>query len=660
VDVYGTIPGFLISGGKFLLFHPNPQFPVIIYREQWAAICEEMDRLILTNERLKDSSVYFYVCQHGLKNGCCTAVAEHLAASFDLESPYLFGIQLHMAVTFKSPNYAVMLRQSSVGGVVRGSSIAYYRLFGLWQFCQFANGHGLRNHSQLVTNVIAYDAAQHVYKTSVQGSQSMVAILGKMKYCTKGPLKSIREALNNKLDAYERYLRLRVETPQEMRVEGVFNFYDELNMENSGWPSTACGTYDILADAFISGEAIVVIPKDIYAAHIEQYCLRAVISLRQAIESCEDTMTSLISIQRIHDNETIMHFLMNGTAENLNYGRFKQLLANQTVKNSIDDRGVVQFRDVAHVPNATRAELYVSKYIQLPYPWLANNVNIIVDYILQDSRPFNIGDCVTRLVLLTAAFSRQYCGLTKVSPKNARVAFSSERICRLRDPSRLYRAKIETNTVSMHDVCNVYIRPQLLVVQLCVSHCMRGTQLPSDWDSGEGSFVYVIHQFVYKYVDIFPMYLVSNNSDMCYLWYHVRKIPKCCNCCDHLIARTLDGNNYNSSVTSIPTVANVGPMQQDDNASLANHNRTMTALRNENTELKASLKLALWKIQNLERDLEYGRRRRGSVENLCRTTTTTTLDRTTEGHSVAVAPVTVTPYVATSSEVAMPSPVAST
>jgi len=150
-----------------------------------------------------------------------------------------------------------MLRQSSIGGIVRGNSINYYRPLALWHFCQFSKGHGLRNHSKIVTNVIAYDVAQHIFKTSVQGSQSVVAILGQLKYCTKGSLKGMREGLNNQIDAYERYLTLRVETPQEMRVEGVFSFDDLLQMEDAGWLTTSTGTFEILVDAFVTGGAVV-------------------------------------------------------------------------------------------------------------------------------------------------------------------------------------------------------------------------------------------------------------------------------------------------------------------------------------------------------------------------------------------------------------------
>lgn len=90
----------------------------------------------------------------------------------------------------------------------------------------------------------------------------------------------MREGLNNQIDAYERYLTLRVETPQEMRVEGVFSFDDLLQMKDARWPTTSTGTFEILVDAFVTGGAVVLVPKDIYTAHIEQYCLTGIATLR--------------------------------------------------------------------------------------------------------------------------------------------------------------------------------------------------------------------------------------------------------------------------------------------------------------------------------------------------------------------------------------------
>lgn len=59
---------------------------------------------------------------------------------------------------------------------------------------------------------------------------------------------------------------------------------------------------------------------------------------------------------------------MSGTTNGLDYARLKQLLSNQTVTNSVDNRVVVRFRDLAHVPKAKKSELYVPNYVQFLYP----------------------------------------------------------------------------------------------------------------------------------------------------------------------------------------------------------------------------------------------------------------------------------------------------
>jgi len=105
----------------------NAQFPVIVYRDQWPDICREIDRAVCAEEQLRGTLIFYYVARHCLKNNDLAVAAKELAASFDNESKFVFGIQLHLAVTFKTPDYAVMLRQDAIGKIVSGDNIAYFR-----------------------------------------------------------------------------------------------------------------------------------------------------------------------------------------------------------------------------------------------------------------------------------------------------------------------------------------------------------------------------------------------------------------------------------------------------------------------------------------------------------------------------------------------------
>ncbi|XP_022166373.1 zinc finger MYM-type protein 1-like [Myzus persicae] len=64
-------------------------------------------------------------------------------------------------------------------------------------------------------------------------------------------------------------------------------------------------------------------------------------------------------------------------------------------------------------------------------------------------------------------------------------------------------------------------------------------------DDGHDAFTYVMHRIVFKHVDVFFMYFVSDNTNMCKLWYGVKKGETACQC-----QKDISGNR---SVTAIPT-----------------------------------------------------------------------------------------------------------
>eukprot|EP00102_Acyrthosiphon_pisum_P019890 XP_016657100.1 PREDICTED: uncharacterized protein LOC107882762 [Acyrthosiphon pisum] len=242
-------------------------------------------------------------------------------------------------------------------------------------------------------------------------------------------------------------------------------------------------------------------------------------------------MPNLRAVQDVFDCETIVSYVMFGNTNRLSYDRFKSLLLYGTVGSSVDAAGMVQFKKHAEFPKARRSDLHVPGHVHLPYAFLKSNIDTIIDFLSDDtSAAITTDRIVQKAVLLAGSFSRSMCGLRTEQPRLAESAFSSTRIQRLRDPSSHFAAVFETNTLSLFDVCNVFLRPRLLALQLVLSHCMVRTLFPSEWDEGHESFTHVIHRFVYKHVDVFPVYFVSDNTGQRKLWYGVRKSRTDCQC----------------------------------------------------------------------------------------------------------------------------------
>ena len=59
---------------------------------------------------------------------------------------------------------------------------------------------------------------------------------------------------------------------------------------------------------------------------------------------------------------------------------------------------------------------------------------------------------------------------------------------------------------------------------------MVRTLFPSEWNEGHESFAHVMQRFVYKHVDVFPVYFVSDNTGQRKLWYGDRKSRTDCQC----------------------------------------------------------------------------------------------------------------------------------
>jgi len=131
------------------------------------------------------------------------------------------------------------------------------------------------------------------------------------------------------------------------------------------------------------------------------------------------------------------------------------MLVKNTVGESVDANGVVRFKDITQFGIANKCDLYVPTYVKLPYPFLASNINTIVDHLSNDTAEFEMSKCIERLFLLTGYFSRTLCGLKNVVPSNAKAAFTVARLTLLKDPYVPFRAVFDENTVSITDVIKV-------------------------------------------------------------------------------------------------------------------------------------------------------------------------------------------------------------
>jgi len=77
-----------------------------------------------------------------------------------------------------TPNLTVMLDSNKVREILLGNQITYFHPLLLRKICHFGNADGVRGGPLNMTNLMVYDQAAHIMKTSVQGSQAILAILG--------------------------------------------------------------------------------------------------------------------------------------------------------------------------------------------------------------------------------------------------------------------------------------------------------------------------------------------------------------------------------------------------------------------------------------------------------------------------------------------------
>lgn len=286
-------------------------------------------------------------------------------------------------------------------------------------------------------------------------------------------------------------------------------------------------------------------------------------------------MPNLHAVQRIFDCETIVSYVMYGNTNRLSYARLKCLLLNGSIGRSVDVVGMVYFKKYDQFPKARRSDLHVPEHVHLPYPFLSRNINNIIDFLSDDShRVVNTEKIVEKIVLLAGSFSRIMCGLKIEQPRLAASAFSSSRIEELKDQSLPFQAVFETNMVSFTDVSSLlfhsyesYICRYLLVnvfftfnagMQHIFSTQITGlavglvplhgvsTRFPSDWDEGHNSFVHVMHRFAFQYIDVFPMYFTTDNTQMRKVWYGVKKSHNACLCLKGI-------TNVRTVTSSLPT-----------------------------------------------------------------------------------------------------------
>lgn len=175
--------------------------------------------------------------------------------------------------------------------------------------------------------------------------------------------------------------------------------------------------------------------------------------LRQAVLSCPEALPNFSHVQEVFDYEVILKYALHGSTAEIPYERFKALLRGSTLSQSLDSDGIVCFKTV--FPVASRSSLHVPSSVKLPYPFLAKNINCIIDY-LPTSGPaiFSMETCVERLILITGSFSRQLCGLNVVEPTKATLAFAAKRINRLKSNAVAHSAVFEGNMLDVGQVSN--------------------------------------------------------------------------------------------------------------------------------------------------------------------------------------------------------------
>jgi len=133
---------------------------------------------VAEDSRFSELSIYYYVAIHGLKNKHLETTATLVKQSLVVDSPYVTGIQLHLAGVLSCKDYAVMLDSNEVREILLGDQITYFHPLLLRKFCHFCNADGVRGGPSKMTNLMAYDQAAHIMRSSVQGSQAILAILG--------------------------------------------------------------------------------------------------------------------------------------------------------------------------------------------------------------------------------------------------------------------------------------------------------------------------------------------------------------------------------------------------------------------------------------------------------------------------------------------------
>lgn len=181
--------------------------------------------------------------------------------------------------------------------------------------------------------------------------------------------------------------------------------------------------------------------------------------LTEAIETFPEALPCLKNVQDIYDYENIIRFIMYGSLKKVGYCRFLTQLSHHSIGASTNDKGIVVFKRL--FPPATKRELYVPEYVKLPYPFLASNINAIIDYLPSDPVPFSIEKCIEKFMLLAGYFSQQMCGLEVVRPTKSTFVFSSKQLDKLKGDSVLFRPELDDNQltvqqVSIHfDICSM-------------------------------------------------------------------------------------------------------------------------------------------------------------------------------------------------------------
>lgn len=103
---------------------------------------------------------------------------------------------------------------------------------------------------------------------------SNVIFAGNLKHVRSPRLNGMTAARSHVLDSYREYLQRLVDLPMTIRVEGVFNYIDFVEVSEQGWPMMPVQTHGELCRLLFAGHCVAFVRRDVVARHVQRNCIR--------------------------------------------------------------------------------------------------------------------------------------------------------------------------------------------------------------------------------------------------------------------------------------------------------------------------------------------------------------------------------------------------